>query len=235
MKRMLVLIMFPLSLVVVAVLSGAFSQRFDAAVTLKSDDIRASRNIVIARLSELGASIRAEDTRGADASEVIFQVPAAQLNAVLDTLNAVGDVTSTEVDLSGSFDDAPSVASGLAELDGCIDRVSNQLGENAVTSARSSLDECRARLDRTIAKADAEPHSAEPVRLAVRFTANGSSWWTVAVATAIAFLLLVVAGAAFVFARRQRADDIVVLPRDDEPHRITDRSHERSPGHGHWN
>ena len=177
MKRTIILVALPVLLLVAWLASSSEVDSPTARIDIEARDVRGVRNQIVGKLTEAGASTRSETFDGSDDSsaELTFMVPVASLESALSMLHATTTVQSEEVDFAGSYTDAKSVAGGLDSLNGCVERATGHVASESISSASSSLEECKLQLDRVMARVKAAPDLSEPVLLTVNIAKRGNT------------------------------------------------------------
>ena len=182
-------------LIVVWAVSDSTDSTPAAVVTVETSDVRGTRNALTEKLAAAGAVIRSETGAGAEkkSTTIEFELPVSGVEGALAVVHASSTVVHKEVALDVAFSDVKSVESGLGTLDSCLDRVAQHVGSDASEAAKSSITECRAQLDRTLARVEANPDLAEPVVLELTINRRGTTNVLLIVTTIVVVIGLVAA------------------------------------------
>lgn len=185
MKRIALLVALPLLLIVVWAVSDATQSTPAAVVTVETSDVRGTRNELVEKLAAAGAVVRSETGAGDEdrSTTIEFGLPVGGVEGALAVVHAHSTVVDKTVHLEVAFSEVKSVAAGLDTLDSCLDRAVQHVESGAVASAKSSVAECRAQLDRTLARVEANADLAEPVALELTIERRGTSNLLLIVAT----------------------------------------------------
>lgn len=221
MKRIAILLALPVLLILVWAVADSTGGEARARVKVETDDVRGLRNELVRKLAEAGVPVRAETGAGTGdhSTTLTFELPVAGVEDALAILHANATVVEKTVDLEVAFSDVKSVESGLDTLDACLNRLQQHVESSAITAARSSVAECRAQLDRTLARVDANPDLAEPVRLELRIERRGTNNLAL---VAILLAVLVVLGVLGVRLLRAPHREEVIDVRAERAHPLND-------------
>lgn len=188
MKRLLIVVGFP---IVLGLLWWGGQERGSATaeVDLDTQRVAAVREMVTARLTELGATKTSEETSydDGDRSELTFRVPASRLEEALAELSVAGGrVARQRVEVKELSAQSDSLASSLAGVDGCLSRLANRIDEGAGgEGAADELADCREQVSTMDEQLDASPEAAEDAVLAVRIARPSTTNAIVIVAVAL--------------------------------------------------
>ncbi|NLA36044.1 MAG: hypothetical protein GX868_10205 [Actinobacteria bacterium] len=196
MKRIALLVALPLLLIVVWAVSDSSRSDPAAVLTVETSDVRGTRNALVDKLAAAGAAVRSETGAGTEdkSTTIEFELPVGDVEAALAVVHANATVVDKEVTLDVAFSDVQSVESGLDTLDSCLNRAAQHVASEASGAAKSSLAECRAQLDRTLARVGANADLAEPVTLELTVKRRGTTSVVLVVAT-IALVIGLIAAA----------------------------------------
>lgn len=206
-----------------------------ADVSIDSNHVSALRKLVVAKMTELGATKSGEVTSFEDggSSRLTFNVPPRRLEEALDALDqAGGKVTETKVQLDDLSSEADSISSSLDGVGGCLGSIAAHL-DGAVISpavraaANKDLASCREQITAVTERMDASPESAQDAR--VNVTISEPSTTSPILIAAVTLLAIALAAMAYLTVRSTRLDVIDVT--DD--HTSKPLAHLNEPGR--WN
>lgn len=183
-----------------------------AEVSIDTPNVAELREVVISRLTAVGAVKTAETTTYTDGgdSELVFRIPPGRLEQALDELSQVGGtVTEQQVELDELAESGNGFSSGLADVAGCLNDLGTQLDASELTSAATDIASCKEQVTEVSKRLTTSPTQTTDALLSVHVHVQSTTSW--ALIAAVSMLALGLAVMAFLTFRSAQIDGMIDL------------------------